>query len=175
MDRFKARALPRVVARGLYATATGINDAGEIVGFACNEAVRFSLTGYAEPLFSSKLSSSAEAINQRGDVAGYFDNGSAFLYRSGKIFTLPLPAGDKGLNAYAYAINSSDEVVGTLSGKSSSAFAYINGHSYDLNSLIAPNSGWKIVDAFGVNDHGEIVGDGYFYGLLCGYSLKPPN
>jgi hypothetical protein len=156
-----------------YATASGINDAGEIVGFACNEAVRFSQSGYAQPLFSGKQSSSAEAINQHGDVAGYFGNGTAFPYLLGKTIVLPLPAADKGAEAYAYAINSTDEVVGALS--NGSAFAYIGGHSYDLNALIAPNSGWTIADASGVNDHGEIVGDAYYNGTLYGISLKPPN
>jgi hypothetical protein len=65
---------------------------------------------------------------------------------------------------------------GKLSGsKFDSAFVYVDGHSYDLNRLIPPNSGWWIADAVGVNDRGEIVGDGYYNRNLCGISLKPPN
>jgi hypothetical protein len=157
-----------------FATATGINDAGQIVGFACGKAVRFSLNGYAEPLVANEASSFAEAINARGDVAGFFNRGAAFLYRQGKMSVLPLPPGDKDYSSYAYAINATDEVVGMLYGPTTSAFVYLNGHSYDLNTLIPPDSGWTIVGAYGVNDHGEIVGEGYYNGNLYGVSLKPP-
>jgi hypothetical protein len=54
------------------------------------------------------------------------------------------------------------------------AFLYRNGTSYDLNTLIAPNSGWQILDAYGINDRGEIVGDASYKDNLYGISLKPP-
>jgi probable HAF family extracellular repeat protein len=159
-----------------YASATSINDAGQIVGFACNKAVRFSPNGYAEPLVTNEPASSAQAINARGDIVGYLSRGAAFLYRLGKVAVLPLPPGDGGFSQYAYAVNATDEVVGSLEGPNNtySAFVYLNGRSYDLNTLIPPNSGWTIADANGVNDHGEIVGDGYYGGTLYGISLKPP-
>jgi uncharacterized membrane protein len=155
--------------------ATAINDAGEIVGSTCNEAVRFSLAGYAEALSVAPKGtmSSAEAINEKGDVVG-FAGDYAFLYHLGKTIDLPLPKGDAG-PAVAYSVNASDEVVGDLDPKySGGAFLYTGGRAYDLNSLIAPHSGWQIADAFGINDHGEIVGDGYYNGRLYGISLKPP-
>jgi hypothetical protein len=158
--------------RTCSAVATAINDAGEIVGVACDEAVRFSLSGYAEPLPVGS-NSVAEAINKQGDVVGMSGN-SAFLYHLGKKVQLPKPSGDAGYTAIAFSINASDEIVGSLYGRSSKAFVYLNGHAYDLQTLIPPNSGWTIADAYGVNDHGEIVGDGYYNGILCGISLKPP-
>jgi hypothetical protein len=156
--------------------AAAINDGGEIVGSACNEAVRFSLTGYAQALSVAPKGtmSSAEAINKQGDVVGFAGN-YAFLERRGKTIDLPLPKGDVG-PAVAYSVNASDEVVGSLYTKvTGSAFLYSGGRAYDLNSLIAPDSGWQIVDAVGINDHGEIVGDGYYNGTLYGISLKPPT
>ncbi len=55
------------------------------------------------------------------------------------------------------------------------AFLYKNGRSYDSNSLLPPHSGWFISDALGIDDDGEIVGDGYYNGTLYGISLKPPG
>ena len=139
---------------------------------------RFSVNGYAQPLFSS-LGSSAEAINAAGHVVGYFNNdNAAFLYERGRMTALPFPAGFGGNNytEVAYGINASDEVVGSVFARSNgTAFIYRNGRIYDLNKLIAPNSGWQIADALGVNDRGEIVGDGYYNGTLYGISLKPPQ
>jgi uncharacterized membrane protein len=163
--------------------AYAINDAGEIVGESCTfQAVRFSLTGYAEllPVGGSGSGSGAEAINQQGDVAGFAAK-SAFLYKDHKTVYLPVPKNDQGTGVLgvAYGINASDEIVGDLMNVPGSvgqaAFLYINGRSYDLNTLIPPNSGWIITQALGINDHGEIVGQGYYNGTLSGVSLEPPG
>jgi uncharacterized membrane protein len=164
------------------AAATAINNAGEIVGFDCDQAVRFSLNGYAKPLFSSfsvSSGSSAEAVNASGHVVGYcYNDNVAFLYAYGRLTVLPFPAGFDGGNYVeaAYSINASDEVVGSILARGNpTAFVYRNGRAYDLNTLIEPGSGWQIADAYAVNDHGEIVGDGYYNGALYGIALKPPR
>lgn len=79
--------------------------------------------------------------------------------------------------ANANAVNHSDEVVGTDFYQSGMQFEsigllYSKGRTYDLNALIPPNSGWQIVDAAGINDQGEILGDGYYRGNLMPYVLK---
>jgi hypothetical protein len=155
-------------------TATSINDAGSIVGSACDEAVRFSTSGYAQPLGLGR-GSAAEAVNQHGDIVGSAGS-SAFLERDGRTLRLPKPAPYGRDSAIAYAVNSTDEVVGTLYGPTGAvAFIYTGGHVYALDSLLPPHSGWQIADALGVNDHGEIVGDGYYNGTLYGIALKPPR
>ena len=166
------------------AEAEAINDAGEIVGWSCDLtdqiAVRFSLAGYAQPLpIAPKSSYSvAYAVNQRGDVvgqAGFAPTGGAFLLRGGTTIRLPRPKGYQKYSSFtAYAVNASDEVVGDVCAGNCAGFLFVNGRSYDLNTLIPPASGWQIVDALGINDHGEIVGDGYYNGTLYGISLKPP-
>jgi hypothetical protein len=160
--------------RACFASATAINDAGQIVGFACGEAVRFSTSEYAQAL-GVGAGSAAEAINQHGDIVGSAGS-SAFLERDGRNIKLPKPAAYGKYAAIAYAVNAADEAVGTLYGPGGTtvAFAYADGHAYTLDSLLPPHSGWTIADAYGVNDHGEIVGDGYYNGTLYGISLKPP-
>ena len=66
-------------------------------------------------------------------------------------------------------------MVGSFCANGCGAFLYANGHTYDLSTLIAPNSGWQIDEALGINDHGEIVGDAYYNGTLYGISLTPPH
>jgi hypothetical protein len=43
----------------------------------------------------------------------------------------------------------------------------------DLNSLIPPNSGWKLRMANAINDRGQIVGRGLLNGQKRGFLLEP--
>ena len=43
----------------------------------------------------------------------------------------------------------------------------------DLNTLIAPLSGWKLLDASAINDAGQITGQGLIGGEYHGYLLTP--
>jgi hypothetical protein len=159
--------------------ATGINDDGTIVGYACDRAVEFSMTKYAAvlPVGASGVSSAAQAINVHGYVVGSVGN-QAFLYRGRLTRTyLPRPPGESAGNAVAYAINGSDEIVGDIvTATGSTAFLYANGESYDLNSLLPANSALQIFHASGINDSGQIVGEAYYTGPnggSTGFSMKP--
>jgi hypothetical protein len=50
---------------------------------------------------------------------------------------------------------------------------WANGGVKDLNDLIPPDSGWKLVDAYAINGSGQIVGAGYKDGLLQAFLLHP--
>ena len=163
------------------AVAQAINDAGEIVGGDCNIAVIFSPTAYARaflPAGPKGTGSYASAINEAGDIVGGYGastvSNRAFLYHLGKMTLLPMPADCDG-GAGALAVNATDEVVGDCGTTTQRPFVYISGRSFDLNTLIAPDSGWQLVDALGINDHGEIIGTGYYNGTYYGISLKPPS
>ena len=162
-------------------TATGINDAGEIVGYGTfpggGRALRFSQTGYATvlPVGAPGASTSAQAINQRGDVVGNAGN-QAYLYRNNRTLVLPRPSGETAGNAVAYAINKNDAVVGDIvtGAHTSTSFLFTGGASYDLNALLPANSGWQITHAAGINDNGQIVGQGYYLGGgPISFSMKP--
>jgi hypothetical protein len=163
-------------------TATGINDAGEIVGYAKERAVRFFIGGYAQvlPVAAAGISTSAQAIDRRGDIVGNAGS-QAFLYRGGRTTYLPRPAGETAGNAVAYALNATDEIVGDIvTSTGQTAFLYANGQAYDLNSLLPAHSGWQITHAASINDQGQIVGEGYYSGegsSPVGFSMKPqpPN
>ena len=91
---------------------------------------------------------------------------------------LPPLAGD--CDAFAQTLNNHGQVVGRSFGVSATgevvqhAVIWINDQAADLNALIPASSGWTLIQAFGINDGGEIVGRGINPdGNLHGYLLLP--
>jgi probable HAF family extracellular repeat protein len=105
----------------------------------------------------------ATGINNLGQVVGgaYTSSGAqhAFLYTNGTMQDLGTFG---GAQSAAVAINNLGQVVGeadTSSG-TSAPFLYSNGTMQDLNSLIPSNSGWTLENITGINDKGQICGQG---------------
>lgn len=146
--------------------ATGINDSGNIV-----------------PVGPANVESGAAAINQHGDIVGYAGvgraGGEAFLYEPGKTIYVPRPHGDAAGPAAAIAVNANPDVLVNVGSSAThpngTVFLYKNGQSYDLNALLPANSGWQLVDGLAMNDHGEVVGEGYYRGTLMPYSSSGAN
>ena len=65
----------------------------------------------------------------------------------------------------AYGINNDGDVVGQENGAVSGinhALLWEDGSVYDLNDLLdASGAGWTLVNAFDINDSGQIVGYGF--------------
>ena len=170
---------------GVEATsiARGINDAGTIVGSATDS---FSIPSHAfvyangvmtdiSPFGNSE--SYAHAINNNGEIVGEYltaDNSAfhAFIYKNGVFTDIGSATSSETV---AYAINDHGQVVGstwvlradscrTCQEYESHAFVYVDGTLFDLNSLLPPGSPWKLMEAFGINNNGKIVG----YGLING-------
>ena len=55
------------------------------------------------------------------------------------------------------------------------AFLYSDGQMQDLNSLIAPNSGWTLREATGINDANQIVGFGASFRAFLLTPVREPN
>ncbi|MGA2257791.1 MAG: hypothetical protein ABSG53_24270, partial [Thermoguttaceae bacterium] len=152
---------------------TGINDSGQVVGFS-------QISGSLEHAFLWQSGSGmrdlgtlggkeseAFGINNSGQVVGFsqFSVGvstyHAFLYGGGVMHDLGTLPG--GIQSCANGINNSGQVVGIsiIAGYGASrAFLFSGGTMEDLNNLIAPNSGWTLDDAFGINDKGQIIAEG---------------
>jgi probable HAF family extracellular repeat protein len=153
---------------GSQSEATGINDSGQVVGYADNSSGSehaFLVSGGTMRdlgTLPGGSNSYATAINNSGQVVGYGDgsdgNQHAFLYSGGAMQELTFPGAWETL---ALGINNRGQVVGEahIAGANMGAFLYSNGAMVDLNSVTAAR-GWILEQATGINDSGEIVGYG---------------
>lgn len=121
---------------GSFSAALGVNSSGQVVGFSTTAAT----LGSGNPIFHAFLTGAdGQGMTDLGTIAGYTDS-------------------------YAYNVNKYGDSVGYVYGSQSMDHAMIDTSSYgmlDLNNLIAPNSGWTLVQAEAINDNGQIVGTGY--------------
>lgn len=156
--------------------AYDINNKGQIVGYSeiqggPYQAVKWENGQIIElgALADSYSHSRARAINNKGQVVGesqYMTKSGgpyhAFLWDNNTMTDLGSLGGDA---SYARDINEAGVVVGssnTVPKGVLSGFVWRKGHMTDLNQLLPPNSGWKIQYPYGINDRGQIVGQGIF-------------
>jgi hypothetical protein len=148
----------------------GVNNGGIAVGFFTNSAGlnrgyeynirthRFSRVEIPERGLGPSLT--AAAINNDGDVAGFYNKTStqvdAFLkLRSGKFITLAYPGATM---TQAFGVNDSDEVVGTYTTGTGNA-AVTHGFTWQDGKYAGVNiRGASSTAINGVNDEGDLVG-----------------
>jgi probable HAF family extracellular repeat protein len=169
--------------------AVGINQAGDVVGFARNAANTQSQatlwTGGTITTLGSLGNgaqfSEATAISDTGWIVGYsIVTGSTehgFLYLAGSGMT------DLGTLGFAHSratdVNALGQIVGFASSFANAptfggaAFLWENGTMHNLNQLIAPGSGWDLRSAEGINDLGQITGYGLIGGETHAFLLTP--
>jgi probable HAF family extracellular repeat protein len=155
------------VLAGPGSVATGINNAGQVVGqflTSGNEQHAFvhSGTALADLGTLGGPSSYARGINDAGQVVGVSDTGTdatrAFLYSGGAMRDLGTLG---GVHSYAAAINNAGKVVGgastadTFEGILPNAFVYSGGAMQNLGTFPAGDSS----NALGLNNVGQIVGN----------------
>jgi probable HAF family extracellular repeat protein len=157
---------------GYQASASAINDAGQIVGNGTTVGAFLYSNGKMVSLGvpSSADGSSAFAIDSTGKfIAGGLSvsNGPshAAVFANGAWTDLGGFPGASGTSATG--VNSSGVVVGTAIFPVKSyhpfrpgkhvGFVHRNGALVDLNTLVLSNSGFTITDAVGITDSGTIV------------------
>ncbi|MFO0909973.1 MAG: PEP-CTERM sorting domain-containing protein [Isosphaeraceae bacterium] len=174
-------------ARGSNAVAGDINNLGMIVGSSetsvAGKTHAFLITpggGMTDlgGLPNGDGTSFGLAVNDLGRVVGYGGAaGSNFAFRSladGTLVNLNTLPGTT--SSVAYGINNLNQVVGSASDAAgfSRAFLYTDAAGLvDLNSLIDRSSGWVLTSAHGINDSGQIVGNGLFQGQARAFVLTP--
>jgi probable HAF family extracellular repeat protein len=110
----------------------------------------------------------------------------AFIWENGFImelspFNLYTPENNGPTTNYhsvANDINDAGWVVGNsqrIAGAPAVATLWIDGTPIDLNSFLAPDSGWVLTSAEGINERGDIVGFGTFGGNTRAYLLQIPE
>lgn len=144
-----------------------INNNEEVVGFASGNnnvrAVLWDSNKVVQNLgsFGTYLSQ-ANSINDEGMVVGVstVDNSGyrAFLWDNNKGLQ-NLDSLNEYPNSYASDINNLGQIVG-YAFSDFRPLLWENGTITDLNTLIDPNSGWKLQSAVAINNKGQIVGSG---------------
>lgn len=155
-----------------------VNNAGQVTGFAGRPpagdftdperyAFVYDFLGTVRNLGSlGGLVSEGNDINDGGQVAGWSRTSVAgeerpFLYTDGAgMIDLGSLGGSTGR---AFGLNNAGMVVGMSDTSSGAgfdyhAFLYAGGAMVDLNTLIDPTSGWRLVSATDINDQRQILG-----------------
>lgn len=149
---------------GKESTATDINNAGQIVGFASTYSDETHAFVYQQGRMSDLgtlggTDSRANGLNEQGHIVGSANvagsnKAHAFVYRDGKMTDLGTLDGQESV---ALCINQSGLIVGT---SGSRGFLYRQGKMIDLATLLPHGSGWKSVTPRCINDQGQIAGVG---------------
>jgi probable HAF family extracellular repeat protein len=164
--------------------AAGVNNHGQAVGRAdlpggVSRAVIFS-DGVITDLgtLPGGTTSVGRAINNRGDVACLSDTAAgafhACLWRRGVMTDLGTLGGAFSDTA---GMNNHRQIVGasTIASGQQHAYLFSKATMTDLNDLIPVDSGWILVAATGINDVGEIVGNGRINGQTHAFLLTPDD
>jgi probable HAF family extracellular repeat protein len=170
---------------GWSTTAAGINGVGQVVGYSYLPSGDFHGFLYDNGVMHDLGTlggdwSQAHAINAAGQITGqaYLPRNTrahAFLYAGGVMQDL----GAFHVYSSGLAINSAGVVVGSADVRNNTGFlvyhavVYRNGAPVDLNKLIPSRSGWVLSEATGINDAGQIVGNGTLRGVQHGFVLTP--
>ncbi len=149
----------------------GVNDRGVAVGFwtdSLGNANGFIYNvkdkSFTEDDISGYTSTTAAAINNKGDIAGFVSNGNgdtSFIQHSdGQIQFLAGPAGST--STQALGINDFDEVVGVYTDNQGDMHGFLFNEMKNMYiTLDDPNAATgsgSMTVANGVNDKGQIVG-----------------
>jgi probable HAF family extracellular repeat protein len=158
--------------------ANAINNPGQVAGFTASPTADFGnpeRTAFLYDLFDGVTLlgtlgghvSEANDLNDSRQVVGWSETSVAneerpFLYvdAAGGMQDLGSLGGRSGrangINNGGMVVGVSD--VGDSTGFDYHAFLFANNHMVDLNTLIDPASGWRLVSATDINDAGQILG-----------------
>jgi probable HAF family extracellular repeat protein len=163
--------------------AWAINDSGVIVGESLVEQGETRAFVYRDGVMTDLGTlggdvSSARGINNAGQIFGYSRYQTnqlathAFIIDNGVMIDLGTLGGTV---SYPFAMNNQGHVIGDTEDNLGIPvpFLYRNGQMVNINSLLPPDSGWKLDSALYLNDAGQIAGNGYHNGEFAWYILTP--
>lgn len=152
-----------------------MNEQGKLTQSAATNSATFEIIDLG-PFDNNR--NDVQALNNHGQMAGVSVNdGSgrieAFIEERGT----RTPLGTLGGSfSFARDINDRGEVVGgslTEGDENFHGFLFRDNRLYDLNQLLDPSTGCELIQAFAINDHGEIIGIGCLSGQDRIVLLRP--
>jgi probable HAF family extracellular repeat protein len=179
---------------GSLSVALGINESAQVVGASslpeddfAHHAFRTASGGVITPATDLGTlggdNSQANAINESGQTVGSaFIAGSAISHAFRTTATGGIDAASDlgsfgGNECQALAINDAGQTVGygRLVGDAvqHAFFVDVTGPMIDLNTLLPAGSGWELVTAYGINNAGQICGEGLIGGETHAFLLTP--
>lgn len=152
--------------------ATAINDEGLIGGYGRSYGGFLWSRGAGLVPLGQFIPS---GINRHGQAVGNVGGQPAQWDKFNGVRNLELLPG--GVSSVASRINANGQIVGAVmlsDGATRRAVIWdYSGRVKDLNSFVPANSGWVLVAANGINDKGEIVGEGIYNGVTSAFLLTP--
>jgi probable HAF family extracellular repeat protein len=182
---------------GARSSASGISETGVVVGNAQLASSPAGDIGHAF-IYDSKAAqpqlrdlntlahTSGWVLQAANDINDRFVVGYGLRGGAQRAFRLELATGEVqdlgtipgGAGSTAWSVDAYGDVVGWADNNrgSNSAFVYAPGLGglRQLGDLVNPALGWKLVQANGINVHGNIVGWGYHQGARRGYKIAIP-
>ncbi|HET9661285.1 MAG TPA: hypothetical protein VFP05_13195 [Thermomicrobiales bacterium] len=97
-------------------------------------------------------------------------NYASFTWQDGTLSPLPFADGDTSCEVYA--INNLGWIAGDCGvGQEQHAVLWVDGEIVEVDTLLG--EGWKSIVATGVNDNGQITGQGFLNGVVVAFVLTP--
>lgn len=168
---------------GQWNAALGVNDHRVITGTAWDASGKYQGFVWRRGVMRSLGTlggtwSEGSAINNNNQITGlaYLQGDTvahAFLWQKNNMTDLgALPGGQF---SWGFGINDDGVVVGLSVDANNADRAVIveNGAMSDLNALIPQGSGWQLEIAYGINQAGQVVGEGMIGGQRHGFVLTP--
>ncbi|MBI9019464.1 MAG: PEP-CTERM sorting domain-containing protein [Phycisphaerae bacterium] len=152
-----------------------INNVGQVAGLnSQGQAYVYDMNSDQMQYYKSSDSDGSlitADINDLGQVVGYsygHERNHAFLYDGQNVIDL-INGPDRYSNK-ANAINNLSQIVGS---SEEQAYIWQDGTLDFLDDLLDDDSGWQLINANDINDHGQIVGYGIYEGQGRAFLLNP--
>lgn len=163
----------------IWGAAYALGSDGEAAGTLMNSrgvSRAFAAGGDGEVLWLGPANSHARAVAAGGWVAGHAARTAtgmeAVVWVDGVLRRLGTLGGG---NSYGLGVNEHGLVIGSadLADGTTAAFLHDGMAMWNLNTLIAPDSGWRLLGAFAINASGQIAGYGIYNGEQRAFLLTP--